>query len=412
MRDDIGLFCPPSLGTTDIRVEVVDVDEFAQAGDAWRDLVSRTAVPNVFMEPAVVLALDRSTGIDIRVLMAWHVTAGDMGGDKPPRLLGVWVVTVGRSPSGLPIRILKSPISKYAYFGAPVVDTEYASAVFTALFDRIALDPKLPKLLLAGDMMDEGPLADALRGALAARGSRAVVIERRKRAKLQSDLTGSSYLGRSLSGNRRRRYQQLRKRLALMGAVTTTSHRSSNEVRSAFEDFLLLEASGWKGKRRSAILNDAKSTAFARAMIADLAEADLVAIHALRLDGRAIAMSVELRSGAACFAWRISFDESLRQFAPGILLLHEVTVALLDDRSIVVTDSCNHRDVGFVADCWAERLSIVDLLIDTRPARAAMIETVGGAERLRRRARENAKSLYKAAKRWGASVYKGHARGS
>ena len=174
----------------------------------------------------------------------------------------------------------------------------------------------------------------------------------------------------ALSAGSRKKLRQHRRRLAQAGALAYTTVVEYPAVRAAFEDFLRIEASGWKGRQNTALLCSAADAAFARGMVAALAERDEVAIHALTLDGRPVSMQVVLRAGATAFTWKTTYDERLQDYSPGMLLFEDYTAAFRADQSIARVDSCSFDDTGFMA-AWKDRMPIASMLIDARRGRSA-----------------------------------------
>ncbi len=148
--------------------------------------------------------------------------------------------------------------------------------------------------------------------------------------------------------------------------MTVAEYRAPDAIRHAFEQFLALEASGWKGQRGAALLLDPSRAAFARQAFNGLAEAGLAEIHALQVNGQPAAMLTLLRSGAGCFGWKLAYDERLRDFSPGILLLEDLTVRLLADPGFSFADSCTDTECGYVADLWQERQAVAEVVFDAR----------------------------------------------
>ena len=131
----------------------------------------------------------------------------------------------------------------------------------------------------------------------------------------------------------------------------------------AFEDFLALEASGWKGREGTALLGSAADAQYVRGMIEALAADGAVAIHSLTLDGRPVSMQVVLRSGRTAFTWKTAYDEALHDFSPGALLLEDYTASLLANQSIDQVDSCAFDDTGYMS-AWQERAALAQVWFD------------------------------------------------
>ena len=158
----------------------------------------------------------------------------------------------------------------------------------------------------------------------------------------KADLEGEDYLKASLGNRHYREFRRLGRRLAEQGVVEHRVARSQDDIRHALEQFLTLEASGWKGRRRTAMVIDRYRAAFAREAVHRLAERDLCRIHSLTLDGRAIASLVVFIEAGIAYTWKIAYDEALSAFSPGVQLMMEVTGQHLDDPNIVMTDFLRH----------------------------------------------------------------------
>ncbi len=149
------------------------------------------------------------------------------------------------------------------------------------------------------------------------------------------------------------------------------------------EDFLALEASGWKGKAGTAAACDDDVRDFMTSAVAALAAEHKVAIDRILLDGRPIAAAITLRSGDGAWFWKIAYDEAWARFAPGVMLTALVTEQLAGDLTIARADSCATADHAVMNRSWSERLPLHDLLIAVRPqapfVQAQRLERIRGA---------------------------------
>ncbi len=97
-----------------------------------------------------------------------------------------------------------------------------------------------------------------------------------------------------------------------------------------------------------------------------------VAITALRLDGRAIAMLITLLSGRTGFSFKTAFDEDFARFSPGVLLQRE-SLDLLELHRLDRIDSCAAPDHPMIDSLWRERRAIVRLLLPLPGARNRLL---------------------------------------
>jgi CelD/BcsL family acetyltransferase involved in cellulose biosynthesis len=375
---------PSIIGKWDaatISVERATATRLAEIDAAWRDLAGRSDEPNVFMDPAILrLAGDRCV-----TLLAWNGEG---------KLLGIWAFAVAHQwHPALPVKVLRSPSFPHAYLATPVVDRTVAHAVLVAMLDFIADDPALPKLISLQPIRSDGPAMQALEVALADRGSSLCTLSESRRPVLASALDAKSYFAQALSSSSRKKLRQHRRRLEEQGGLESRAVTEPAAVCRAFEEFLQLEAAGWKGRRGTALLCDEADANFTRAMIASLASRGDAWIHALYQRDKAVAAQVVLRAGAVAFTWKTAYDETLGDFSPGMLLLEDYTAAFLADKSIARVDSCSFDDTGFMS-AWSEREQIADALLDARRGGSFAFSIVIGLQRGFLALRARAKTLY------------------
>jgi CelD/BcsL family acetyltransferase involved in cellulose biosynthesis len=227
----------------------------------------------------------------------------------------------------------------------------------------------LPKSIALDPMRLDGPTMQALTAVLHARASAPFVLTQARRPMLESELDGKQYFEKALSSGSRKKLRQHRRRLEEKGKLELEVWNTPEAAGQAFEDFLRLEAAGWKGRRGTALLSDPAEAAFVRGMVAALAERGNAQVHALYLDGKPASMQIVLRAGAAAFTWKTAYDEALHDYSPGMLLLEDYTKAFLADQSIACVDSCAYDEAGFMS-AWSERQTIAQVWIDARPGRS------------------------------------------
>jgi CelD/BcsL family acetyltransferase involved in cellulose biosynthesis len=268
------------------------------------------------------------------------------------------------------------------------------------MLDRLADDPQLPHIVTLDAMSTESPTMEALARVLARRASVPCMLEQSRRPKLASELDGKAYLEKALSSGSRKKLRQHRRRLAEKGALTSVVISDPTELRRALEEFLLLEAAGWKGQQGTALLCDTRDAAFMRAAIGALAKQGSASIHALYVDGKPASMQIVVRAGRAAFTWKTAYDQQFHDFSPGMLLLEDYTTTLLADASIAYVDSCSLDDSGFMS-AWTERQPVSDLWIDARRGGSLTFRLLVGAQKLYRSLRAVAKRSYLALRQPG-----------
>jgi CelD/BcsL family acetyltransferase involved in cellulose biosynthesis len=321
----------------------------------WTDLVGR-ASPNVFMNPAALKAAHDTSFARIHMLLAWDDSAGQ------DLLVGLWALRE-RKISPLWPTVLEALPHDYAFLSSPVVDPVFADRVMPAFVAAIEQDPTLPNVINLKSFNAELPACAALSAALAANGREQLTLIESARPVVTRDF------GVKRSGSTRKKLRQDWNRLAALGAVEVLNDRTVAGAEQAFEIFLALEAGSWKGDRGTALLCDEHDAVFVRHLLKQLAAQGSASVALLQVDGRPIAAQVLMYCGTTAYTWKIGFDAEFSKYSPGALLVDKITEELFSGSEIDAIDSCS-VETSFMAQLWAGRRAMVDLLIDVGPKRS------------------------------------------
>ncbi len=127
-----------------------------------------------------------------------------------------------------------------------------------------------------------------------------------------------------LSSNRRKALRRQRRKLEeKWGTVSFEVHDGRTDLDELLEDLFRVEASGWKGERGTAISSNADTLGFYTRVARWAADHGWLRLAFLRLGDRAIACDYALQHGGVWFTLKAGYDERLRQFGPGALLLRD-----------------------------------------------------------------------------------------
>ncbi len=263
------------------------------------------------------------------------------------------------------LRVWSNP---FGPLGTPLVDAEGAAETIDNLLEVLARpDAKLPGILVLPDLRLNGRFTQLIKAVAIGRDLPLTITNTFDRPMLESQEDGDAYLKTTISKNHLRDMRRQFRLLGEEGRVSYNVARQPEEIRRRMEEFLALEASGWKGRKRSAMVMDRFRAAFAREAITNLAEVDAVRIHTLDLDGRSIASMVVFIMAGEAYTWKTAYDERYARFSPGKLLLADLTDWHLDDPNIERTDSCAVPDHPIMSRFWKEREEMGTLLIGLRP---------------------------------------------
>ncbi|OJF96074.1 GNAT family N-acetyltransferase [Pararhizobium antarcticum] len=352
-------------------------------------LSNRALEPNVFftgrflapamprLEDRVIrLALIRDENEQrsrIRFLMPFSI-------EKPGFSIGASIIRAWSNPFG--------PL------GVPLLDAEEAAETIDNLYEALA-DPTagLPSVLVLPDVRLKGKFAQLARAVAIGRNLPITVTDSFTRPMLESLLDGQTYLRKAMNPSHFRDLRRQWGHLEALGKLDYNVARQPADVRVRMEEFLALEASGWKGRQRTAMVMDRYRAAFAREAITNLAEADSVRIHTLDLNGTAIAAMIVFMMAGEAYTWKTAYDEQYARYSPGKLLMAELTEWHLDDANIMRSDSCAVPDHPVMSRFWEEREEMGTLVIGLHQNRDRDVRQVAAQLHLYRNTRNMARLL-------------------
>ena len=346
----------------------------------WRTLSERAAEPNGYYLPEWELAVQASARgrVGASALCAWS-DAGDLTGLMP--VISMW--RAYRIP--LPVWVSADP---YGSLCTPLLDRDRADQAVANLLDSARQSGA--HALMLRDMSLDGAAMKALIEVLRRDGITPRVLQSHVRAALDATLDADELLREALGPKKLKELRRQRNRLAEAGAVHFETARTPGDVAAAIEIFLNLEASGWKAKRGTALVQHDGDAAFIRRATSALAASGQCEIVTLRAGETPVAAAIVLRHQDRAFYFKLGIDERFAKFSPGVQLTLDLTRHLCADPSIALVDSTANAEHPMINPIWRGRLAIGDVLIPLR--RGDVVATlVHSALTLRKLAREPAR---------------------
>ncbi len=344
-----------TIGSSLWRLELRDRLD-AELEAAIGGLAARSGGVNPFFEPEfLAAAAGRFPGGPKRLMVLWE----QLGETTTAKL----AFPLHEDSIGLPATpVLRAFSHPFAPLSLPLVDLEDAEESidrFAGLLGKLAL----PLPLVFEEFPRDEPTARMLADSLRLHGFELAETTGFVRAGLTPQASNALPPTRKA---RREFARQLRK-LSETGEVRFETATRFMDVLLRFEEFLLLEMRGWKGRKGTSIHTIRKTAAFARQAIGALAEQDRAAIHTLRFDNRPIASLIVLRSGNRHYPWKTAFDESFRSFSPGGQLMLHASAGMISDVQFEFADSLA-RPNSWMERLWPDTIRLTTLAIaHTRP---------------------------------------------
>lgn len=373
-NDNSAILPHPEAATAEPRLREMpwsDMDSPARIA-GWDALAAAASEPNPFFESWYLLPSLRAFDPQGRVRLLVLEAAG-----MP---LALMPVVQSRNYYGRPLPHWRNWTHANCFLGCPLVADGAELTFARKLLDWADETAGYNIFLHLAHLPLSGRWFEAIRDAVAEPARPAALVFKEERAMLASDLSPEAYWDAALSGKKRKEIRRQYKRLSEEGCVEFRRERNHAGLERWIEDFLTLEASGWKGAAGSALACSAQTSALFRDALNGAAALGRIERLSLMLDDKPIAMLVNFLSPPGCFSYKTAFDETYARFSPGVLLQRE-NLALLGDMQINWCDSCATADHPMIDHIWRERRAVGRVSIGIGgPARRALFRQIARLE--------------------------------
>lgn len=327
--------------------------------DEWQVLADTAGESNAFCEPWFIAGALR------------HLRGGDtirlaQVRDGEGVLVGVLPLVIAQQHGRLPIAHVANWMHLQCYCGMPLIRAGDETAFWIALLDLLDRSAWASGFLSLRLLYANGPVQRGLEEAANMAGRLCHVAQQYERATLKSDADPAAYIEATVRAKKRKELRRQAKRLAEIGSVEFERLADDAPVEPWCAQYLALEAAGWKGEGGTALGKDKGWTRFFRETMADAHALGKLDFLRLTLDGRVIAMLINLRAPPIVWSYKITYDESLARFSPGVLIELEAIPLVLGDPEIEWADSCAKPDHPMINSLWGERQSIVHLTVSLK----------------------------------------------
>jgi hypothetical protein len=220
------------------------------------------------------------------------------------------------------------------------------------------------------------------------------VLSAWERAGLKTDVSFEDWLQVNFDHKRRKEMKRLRSRLSELGVLKTQRCVKSSELSGYIEDFLKLEAAGWKGGRGTALAQDKAMTGALREGLAALFDIGKLRFWRIILDGKAIACLFAFVEAGRATLGKIAHDEAFAKFSPGVMVILDATADFFADGDVHVADANAIPGHPMIDRIWRDRLPMANVMVGGASVSGFKMKTILLAEQKRLALRDFAKSIY------------------
>lgn len=193
--------------------------------------------------------------------------------------------------------------------------------------------------------------------------------DRFRRAGFTPETTADDYLMQHVSNSTRKKMHRYLGKMGRVGVVTWERSSNESDFDQLAEDFLRLEASGWKGDNGTALACSESSRSFYKDLVARSSALGKARFLSLKLDGHLVSMISDIQSGSTVYCYKTTYDENFASFSPGLQVEFK-NVECLHQDGIVYGDSCTVPGPSSTSRVWGQSVEFQNVIFSLKPGLA------------------------------------------
>src|SRR5258706_8918943 len=313
----------PGSTNTKHRTSVVVVRDLQTLSDfvpACEDLAAAAREPNVFYEHWMLLpALEAfGGGKDISTVLGLIHDAHNP--DAPAKLGGLFPLEQIPRYKKLMVSVLSLWQHAHCYVCTPLVRADAARECMVELFRWLRSGGANASLLELRCISGDGRFHKLLVDLSNELGLRSCITDIFTRGLWRERSDKNTLTESAVPGDLRRRLRRKEKRLSERGWVEHLAMRPEDDIGRWIDEFLRVEASGWKGQRGSALASSEGDRRYFTEIATSAFRRGRLLMLGLNFNGCPIARRCAFVAGEGSFAFKTAYDEEFADFSPGAML--------------------------------------------------------------------------------------------
>ena len=334
-------------------------DDLEALRPGWEALVRQALWPNPSMAPHYLLpAWKHLADRTVRVLIVEEFV-----GSRAPRLVGL-VPFVETRVYRLPFTALQIWNHEQCFDATPLLCAEHATEVWTAVCE--SLSQQGVSLLSLETVSAEPGFQDVFSEVNQSQAYTCFQRDLFERAAFVPAGSTEAYLSEHVSTSFQKKMRRLGRKLSELGEVQFLLSDETSDFDQLANDFLRIEASGWKGDNGTALASQPASEAFYRELIAESAKSGGARFLTLTVDNRPIAMLSDIQTDDIVYSYKTAFDDEFSKFSPGVQLELK-NLEFFHEQGVALADSCTASDNGTINRIWGQKLKFQSAVLSLQP---------------------------------------------
>jgi CelD/BcsL family acetyltransferase involved in cellulose biosynthesis len=220
------------------------------------------------------------------------------------------------------------------------------------------------------------------------------VVESWQRAVLNPKGKFEDWMQTNFDQKRRKEFKRLRSRLSELGELSIHVLGGKDNPTPFVDDFLTIEAAGWKGRNGTAIDSDPNLSKSLHEAALGLHQNGKLRFWSLKLNGKAIASLFAIVEGRHAWLGKIAYDESYAKYSPGVMIILDCTESFFLEKAITLVDSSAIPNHPMIDHIWRDRIPMATVLVAPQTISAKRFDLIVKSENLQLQTRSYIRDLY------------------
>jgi hypothetical protein len=351
---------PTAIEEESLSVIVInEIAELMRYRAQIEELAAKTREPNIFFEPWMLFPALANYAESARMVFVLLFNPDDT--DDKSTLYGFIPLEEKQVYRGLPLSCLVLWHYPHCFQSTPLLHRDGTDQAVKSLMEWFSGNQKY-KLLEFRQIPVNGQFSETLKAELLMNNSK-YLHKDYQRPVLYCEKDFAAYTARHTSSRFRTRMRANMKKLSARGAVEFRRLTAAEHLEQWIDDFLELEASGWKGRSGTAMVQNTRDKGFFESIARAAFTHNSLSSVSLCLDGKPIAMEISFLSTEGCFAFKRAYNEDYRDYSPGVLLDMEVIRLIHENPQLKWMDSCADVSSQIFGQIFIHRKDMSNLTI-------------------------------------------------